>query len=144
MPWFARSGRELLCAVVSVVPALGADVGGGHAGVAHQVSRERRAPPLRQGARHAIRFEPEVQKRVVCPVSSDRDWMFRFCHQLPRGVCSAPVKRFLIQLTVLAFCNQSSVCTALSEFFETPLSLHADMHCSMNRLACAEHCMFTP
>ena len=45
-----RSGGEFLCALVPLVPAAGAHMGGGDAGGAHQVSGQRRQDTLRQGA----------------------------------------------------------------------------------------------
>ena len=60
----ARSGAQLLCALVPVVPAVGADVGGRDSGGAQAVPRVRWAHPLWQGARAWVRLRGTLQQRL--------------------------------------------------------------------------------
>ena len=64
----ARSGDKFLCALVPLVPAAGADLGGGDAGGARQVPRGGWPHPLCQGG-----FLATQKKRIVYSIISQTD-----------------------------------------------------------------------
>lgn len=57
-----RSGGKLLRAVVSLVPAAGAHVGGGGGGGAQALPRPRRPHPLREGAPASASSGPALRE----------------------------------------------------------------------------------